>query len=80
MPLNLPLTAQLAGLIPMMGLIIRYLTNLVRYKIEKTARYNKLAVKFALRGFEVQRGAQLDWGDIHMSKAFLLMIFETAKY
>ena len=22
----------------------------------------------------------MDWGDIHMSKAFLLMIFETAKY
>ena len=57
MPLNFPSTAQIAGLITVLGLIIRYLTNLVRYKIEKTARYNKLVVKFALRGFEVHRGA-----------------------
>jgi hypothetical protein len=56
MPQNFPSTAQLAGLILVLGSIIRYLTNLVRYKIEKNARYNKLAVKQASRGFGVQRG------------------------
>jgi hypothetical protein len=56
MPLNFPSTALLAGLIPVLGPIIRYLTNLVRYKIEKNTRYNKLAVKLATRGFGVQWG------------------------
>ena len=56
MPLNFPSTAQLAGLIPVLGPIIRYLTNLVRYEIEKNARYHKLAVKQTTRGFGVQWG------------------------
>jgi hypothetical protein len=56
MPLNFPSTAQLAGLIFVLAPIVLYLTNLVRYKIEKNARYNKLAVKLAPLGFGVHRG------------------------
>jgi hypothetical protein len=56
MPLNFSSIAQLSGLIPVEDLIIRYLTNLVRYKIKKNAGSNKLALKCALREFGVQMG------------------------